>query len=102
MIYWKPPVDKWLNFFDSYDSYLESLPEEGRKVSKMVKTHWPPDNVDQLHLDRWCVDLSLYSMEGPNTCISMRLYPHLQDTGGFFVAVLERAEFPSTGGRPHK
>ncbi|KAF9788609.1 cytosine-5--methyltransferase [Thelephora terrestris] len=82
---WKPPVDKELTFFDSYESYLESLSEERRKMSKMVKTHWPPDNVDGLCLDR-----------------CMRVYPHLQDTGGFFVAVLERAEFPSASGHPHR
>jgi multisite-specific tRNA:(cytosine-C5)-methyltransferase len=32
MTYWKPPVDKELNFFDSYESYLESLPEERKKT----------------------------------------------------------------------
>ncbi|KAF9652423.1 S-adenosyl-L-methionine-dependent methyltransferase [Thelephora ganbajun] len=85
MTYWKPPVDKELNFSDSYEGYLESLPEERRKTTKMVKTHWPPDNVDELYLDR-----------------CMRLYPHLQDTGGFFVAVLERVEFPSASERTHK
>jgi hypothetical protein len=25
----------------------------------------------------------------------MRIYPHLQDTGGFFVAVLQRKNVPS-------
>lgn len=83
--FWKPPVDKELNFFDSYESYLESLPEERKKTSKMARSHWPPDNVDELHLDR-----------------CMRVYPHLQDTGGFFVAVLERAEFPSTTGNSNR
>lgn len=53
--FWKPPVDKESNFFDSYESYLESLPEERKKVPKMAKTHWPPANVDELHLDRWYV-----------------------------------------------
>jgi len=85
MMYWKPPVDKELNFFGSYEGYLESLTEAGRKTTKMVKSHWPPDNVDDLHLDR-----------------CMRLYPYLQDTGGFFVAVLERVDFPSTSRRSHK
>lgn len=53
MTYWTPPVDKELNFFGSYESYLESLTEEGRKTTRMVKSHWPPDNADDLHLDRW-------------------------------------------------
>jgi len=52
---WKPPVDKELNLFDSYECYLESLPEEKRKTTKMAKTQWPPNNVDELYLDRWCV-----------------------------------------------
>ena len=59
MSYWKPPVDKELNFFDSHESYLESLPEERKKASKMVKTHWPPDNGSELQLNRWCVYRSL-------------------------------------------
>ena len=61
--FWKPPVDKELNFFDSYEGYLESLTEERRKTIKAVKTHWPPDNLDELHLDRWCVHLPLLCRE---------------------------------------
>lgn len=102
MTNWKPPVDKELNLFDSYESYLESLPEERRKTTKMVKTQWPPDNASELHLDRWCANRSLLCRKKTDPRISMRLYPHLQDTGGFFVAVLERAELPSTSERPHK
>jgi len=63
MRHWKPPVDKELNFFDSYEAYMESLPEERRRTTKMAKTHWPPDNVDELHLDRWCVHHSLLQRE---------------------------------------
>ena len=55
MTKWKPPVDKELNLFDSYEGYLESVTEEKRKATKMVKTQWPPDNVGELHLDRWYV-----------------------------------------------
>jgi len=61
--HWKPPVDKELNFFDSYEAYMESLPEERRRTTKMAKTHWPPENVDELHLDRWCVHHSLLQRE---------------------------------------
>lgn len=60
---WRPPVDKELNFFDSYEGYLESLTEERRKTTKLVKTHWPPDNVGELHLDRWYVYCSLLCRE---------------------------------------
>lgn len=63
MTNWKPPVDKELNFFDSHEAYLKSLPEEKRKTTKMVKTQWPPDNVDELYLDRWCVHRPLLYKE---------------------------------------
>lgn len=61
--HWKPPVDKDLNFFGSYEGYLESLTEEGRKTAKMVRSHWPPDNVDDLHLGRWYFYQSLMRKE---------------------------------------
>ncbi|KAL5521818.1 NCL1 [Sanghuangporus sanghuang] len=49
---------------------------KGRPVrNKMLKTQWPPENTGDLRLER-CV----------------RVYPHLQDTGGFFVAVLQRRD----------
>lgn len=63
MVCWKPPVDNVLSFFDSYENYLESLPEERKKTTKMVKTHWPPDNVGGLHLDRWFVNRSPFRGE---------------------------------------
>ena len=63
MTHWKPPVDKEPNFFGSYEGYLGSLTEERRKETKMVETHWPPDNVDELHLDRWCVHRLLLCRE---------------------------------------
>jgi len=63
MTNWKPPVDKELNLFDSYEGYLESLSEEKRKTTKMVESQWPPDNVGELHLDRWWVDHPLLYRE---------------------------------------
>ncbi|EJD05354.1 S-adenosyl-L-methionine-dependent methyltransferase [Fomitiporia mediterranea MF3/22] len=42
---------------------------------KLLKTHWPPENVGELNLER-----------------CMRIYPHLQDSGGFFVAVIQRRD----------
>jgi len=41
--------------------------------ARMSEGHWPPTKVETLNLAR---------------CI--RIYPHLQDSGGFFVAVLEK------------
>ncbi|KAF8207412.1 S-adenosyl-L-methionine-dependent methyltransferase [Mycena galopus ATCC 62051] len=40
-----------------------------------VAGRWPPEDVGKLGLPR-----------------CLRIYPHLQDTGGFFVAVLERTK----------
>ncbi|KIO09579.1 hypothetical protein M404DRAFT_14128 [Pisolithus tinctorius Marx 270] len=71
---WSPTVDRMVNTsFSSYGAYIQSLPEDKRSDVKLTETHWPPSNVEALHLER-----------------CMRIYPHLQDTGGFFVAVFER------------
>ncbi|KAI6131458.1 S-adenosyl-L-methionine-dependent methyltransferase, partial [Pisolithus croceorrhizus] len=71
---WSPTVDRTVNTsFNSYDVYIQSLPEDKRSDVKLMETHWPPGNTETLHLER-----------------CMRIYPHLQDTGGFFVAVFER------------
>ncbi|KAI6037626.1 S-adenosyl-L-methionine-dependent methyltransferase [Pisolithus marmoratus] len=71
---WSPTVDRTVNTsFDSYNLYIQSFPEDKRSDAKLMETHWPPSNTETLHLER-----------------CMRIYPHLQDTGGFFVAVFER------------
>ncbi|KAI9287495.1 S-adenosyl-L-methionine-dependent methyltransferase [Umbelopsis sp. AD052] len=56
----------------------EDIPEH-RKRSRYPRSMFPPANVDELPLER-CV----------------RIYPHEQDTGGFFVAVFEKVA-PMTG-----
>ncbi|KAL5514498.1 hypothetical protein ACEPAG_2587 [Sanghuangporus baumii] len=53
--------------------------------NKMLKTQWPPENAGDLHLEH-CV----------------RVYPHLQDTGGFFVAVLQRRDPSPRAASPPK
>ncbi|KAF8551427.1 S-adenosyl-L-methionine-dependent methyltransferase [Imleria badia] len=74
--YWLPTVGRSIDTsHPSWEAYIETVPEDKRAESKMFETHWPPSNAGALHLER---------------CI--RIYPHLQDTGGFFVAVLERKE----------
>ncbi|KAK2459717.1 hypothetical protein APHAL10511_008268 [Amanita phalloides] len=70
---WRPTVDRacettYETFGDFSDTSLDSLLK-----SKLSEGHWPPKDVDTLNLRR-----------------CMRIYPHLQDTGGFFIAVLER------------
>jgi len=74
---WKPTADRLVDTdFSSYDSYIQSLPEDQRENSKMAPSHWPPTLAEsnELHIER-----------------CLRIYPHLQDTGGFFIAVLEKA-----------
>ncbi|KAG6379756.1 S-adenosyl-L-methionine-dependent methyltransferase [Boletus reticuloceps] len=73
---WSPTVGRSIDTsHPSWAAYIETVPEDNRAESKMLETHWPPSNADTLNLER---------------CI--RIYPYLQDTGGFFVAVLERKE----------
>ncbi|KAF8323022.1 S-adenosyl-L-methionine-dependent methyltransferase [Clavulina sp. PMI_390] len=73
---WRVGIDKPVQFFDSHAGFLESLTTDRDRQKlggKLAETMFVPENVAELHLER-----------------SMRIYPHLQDTGGFFVAVLER------------
>ncbi|ODQ52014.1 S-adenosyl-L-methionine-dependent methyltransferase [Saitoella complicata NRRL Y-17804] len=61
---------------DGNDGYFASREEVSKdKHKRYPQSLWPPseDEVKEFNLDR---------------CI--RIYPHLQDTGGFFVAVLEK------------
>ncbi|KAF9944773.1 hypothetical protein BGZ70_004354, partial [Mortierella alpina] len=50
---------------------MEDVPEDAK--GKFYSSMWAPKNAGDLHLDR-----------------CLRIYPHLQDTGGFFVAVLKK------------
>ncbi|KAL0958350.1 hypothetical protein HGRIS_000495 [Hohenbuehelia grisea] len=75
---WRPTGDKTVsNTFASFAEYQASLPEGQAAASKMTEGHWPPPDAESLNLPR-----------------CMRIYPHLQDTGGFFVAVLEKTKKP--------
>ncbi|KAH8097118.1 cytosine-5--methyltransferase [Cristinia sonorae] len=79
---WKPTADRAVEFsYANYDEFIQSLPEEKRESSKMSPTHWPPAHTEasELHIER-----------------CLRIYPHLQDTGGFFIAVLEKDPGPVT------
>ncbi|KAF7973923.1 hypothetical protein HWV62_13980 [Athelia sp. TMB] len=86
----RPGLKKWtpvpseapdtLGRFATYQEYLASLDDEGKARTKMSETHWsPPEGVaEALHLSR-----------------CMRVYPHSQDTGGFFISVLQRKSVQS-------
>ncbi|KAG8810800.1 hypothetical protein FRC19_004308 [Serendipita sp. 401] len=73
---WQVCTDKGsLTMDSSFQSFISRLNEKQRAESKVVETMFPCAEVGQFHLERcW------------------RIYPHLQNTGGFFVAVLERSE----------
>ncbi|CAE6527541.1 unnamed protein product [Rhizoctonia solani] len=75
---WRPAVNREMDTsFSSYADFIESLPENKRSETKIQATHWPPPDVEQLNLER-----------------CLRIYPHLQNTGAFFVAVLHRKPKP--------
>ncbi|KAJ6590417.1 cytosine-5--methyltransferase [Mycena vulgaris] len=76
---WRPTDRSLKTTYDTYETFMQTC-EEGETVkAKMTQGHWPPEGVELLDLPR---------------CI--RVYPHLQDTGGFFVAVLERTAGAAT------
>ncbi|KAJ7125879.1 S-adenosyl-L-methionine-dependent methyltransferase [Mycena filopes] len=70
---WRPTDKSIATTYDTYDTFMRTCTEGETVKAKMTPGHWPPEDVEALNLPR-CV----------------RIYPHLQDTGGFFLAVLER------------
>lgn len=58
-------------WFSSWDDVAAEFPHEAEKVPK---SFWPQGDEEQLNIPR-----------------CMRIYPHLQNTGGFFVAVFHKA-----------
>ncbi|KAG6917778.1 hypothetical protein DXG01_001183 [Tephrocybe rancida] len=72
---WRPSVDRTINTnYATYEEFLASRDAKDNPNTKLTEGHWPPADVERYNLPR-----------------SLRIYPHLQDTGGFFVAVLERS-----------
>ncbi|KAJ8093590.1 tRNA (cytosine-5-)-methyltransferase ncl1 [Marasmius tenuissimus] len=73
LIAWRPTADKAVKAtYETHATFVEADPSAAANT-KLTEGHWPPSNATELHLER-----------------CMRIYPHLQDSGGFFVAVLER------------
>ncbi|KAF8880014.1 S-adenosyl-L-methionine-dependent methyltransferase [Infundibulicybe gibba] len=69
---WRPAADRTAEeTFNTHEAYINSPVDKSR--SKLTEGHWPPVDVERYNLP-----------------LCMRIYPHLQDSGGFFVAVLER------------
>ena len=51
---WSPTIDRNVNTsFGSYDAYIRSLPEDKRADTKLLETHWPPSNTEDMYLERW-------------------------------------------------
>jgi multisite-specific tRNA:(cytosine-C5)-methyltransferase len=52
---WTPVTDRKSSFFESYDAYIASLPENKRADVKLGRSHWPPEEseLEKLHLERW-------------------------------------------------
>ncbi|KAF8804768.1 S-adenosyl-L-methionine-dependent methyltransferase [Phlegmacium glaucopus] len=74
---WRPTADRSAAVtFSTYEEFMSSSLDDASKA-KMSEGHWPPKDIGTLNLPR---------------CI--RIYPHLQDSGGFFVAVLEKVRDP--------
>lgn len=91
---WRPSVDRaGVRTFATYKEFLESDVEEALK-SKLSEGHFVPANVGELNLSRWYVFLVGKTIRMILRKHSLRIYPHVQDTGGFFVAVLEKRAKP--------
>ncbi|PPQ64466.1 hypothetical protein CVT24_008476 [Panaeolus cyanescens] len=73
---WRATADKTMSrTFESYEEFMGSSMFDDNVKAKLTPGHWPPPDADKMNLER-----------------CMRIYPHLQDTGGFFVAVLQKVQ----------
>nr|CAB3264454.1 tRNA (cytosine(34)-C(5))-methyltransferase [Phallusia mammillata] len=72
---WSPGTTSW-RVMDKMQNWYEKYEDLPDTVKNIVKTMFPPEDKDEvrnMHLER-----------------CLRLLPHQQDTGGFFVAVLRK------------
>lgn len=89
-------MDREGNFYDQYSSVPES------KQRYFCETIFPPvgdeSAIEKLHLERWYdKKLNDFFRKFSKYCFSfsIRILPHQQDTGGFFVALLKKtSDFP--------
>ncbi|XP_071957653.1 RNA cytosine C(5)-methyltransferase NSUN2-like [Antedon mediterranea] len=68
-----PGISSWKVLVDGKE--IHTLNEVPENETRYRTTMWPPENVDKLNLQR---------------CI--RMLPHHEDSGGFFVAVIEKTD----------
>jgi multisite-specific tRNA:(cytosine-C5)-methyltransferase len=90
---WRPTANRAVSkTYVTFEEFLGTLSEQQKAETKLTAGHWPPPNVAELHLENWYV--TTRELEHPRAVLilplSIRIYPHLQDTGGFFVAVLQK------------
>ncbi|KAJ6454578.1 cytosine-5--methyltransferase [Mycena sanguinolenta] len=78
---WRPTDRSLCTTYDTYETFMATCAEGDTVKAKMTRGHWPPEDVEKLELPK-----------------CLRIYPHLQDTGGFFVAVLERSSADTSTG----
>jgi multisite-specific tRNA:(cytosine-C5)-methyltransferase len=94
---WRPAIDKEGNApYETFEEYKQSVGEGG----KLGEAMWPPgeEEAERLGLKKWYVGSGIASLgESTELGCSVRVYPHLQDTGGFFIAVLEKQAKVSIG-----
>lgn len=82
---WLPVGGRDMKYFETYDDYIASL-SGGKGTARLVRSHWPP--TEDLGLERRYVHMVWHWKIWLLIQVSIRIYPHLQDTGGFFIAVL--------------
>ncbi|KAI9495549.1 S-adenosyl-L-methionine-dependent methyltransferase [Zychaea mexicana] len=82
----KPGLTNW-KVMTKDGEYITSLDDikGDRQRSKFPASVFPPENVESLHLDR-----------------CLRIYPHQQNTGGFFVAVFDKVKPLTAADRVHE
>jgi len=102
---WTPTIDRNVNTcFGSYDAYILSLPEDKRADTKLLETHWPPSNIDTLHLERWQVFIFFLNarlvMNGRRTLVSA--YTHIFKTRVDFLLLCSNAKPVTTHSTLHK
>lgn len=54
---WLPTIGRDIQFFETYENYLASLPG-GKGTARLARGHWPP--AEELGLDRWYVPLDVF------------------------------------------
>ncbi|KAJ7801375.1 hypothetical protein B0H14DRAFT_2310857, partial [Mycena olivaceomarginata] len=76
---WRPTDKSLCTTYNTYKTFMVTCTQGEMVKVKMTRGHWPPEDVEALELPR-----------------CLRIYPHLQGTGGFFVAILERTSTGTT------